>query len=611
MCGIAGFVNFNADITHEKWRKTGENMASSISHRGPDAQNVWSGKNAVLSHARLAVIDIEGGSQPMTKTVDGFTYTIVYNGEIYNTREIKRELIRDGAEFSTYSDTEVILNAYIKYGPGCVHLLNGIFAFAIFDGRTNELFLCRDRFGVKPLFYTHLDGFFIFASEIKALFEFPGIRPELDREGLCEIFGIGPARTPGCGVFKGISELLPATVKHVSKNGEYDKTYFKLHSAIHTDSFEETVDTVRYLLTDSIRRQTVSDVPLCTFLSGGLDSSLITAVTASHISEPLSTYSFEYKDNGKYFKPSDFQPNSDEEYIKIMSEAYGTEHEILVQDTDELVENLFFATEHKDLPGMADVDSSLFGFLRRVKKKHTVALSGECADEIFGGYPWFFRPEMLECNTFPWCPDLSFRLQFLSEDIKRIGINEYVREKYTSFLSDMPTFPYHSATDLRRQEIAYLNLYWFMATLLDRKDRMSMASGLEVRVPFCDHRIVSYVWNIPWDMKAKNGERKHILREAARGLLPEKVRSRPKSPYPKTHNPDFEKKVKAELKRILETPSSPLLGLIDKRKVEELISSEFDYGKPWFGQLMAGPQMIAYLIQVNHWLSHYKIKISL
>ncbi|MBQ7039905.1 MAG: asparagine synthase (glutamine-hydrolyzing) [Clostridia bacterium] len=612
MCGIAGFVNFSSDLRGEKWQNTGKLMADSISHRGPDAKGVWCDKHAILSHARLSVIDIEGGTQPMSKTVDGYTYTIVYNGEIYNTKEIKRELLKDGAaEFTTHSDTEVILNAYIKYGPGCVHLLNGIFAFAIFDERKNELFLCRDRFGVKPLFFTRKNGFFVFASEIKALFKFPDIEPELDEEGLCEIFGIGPARTPGCGVFKGIFELPPATVKHVSKESELDKTYFKLHSCMHTDSFDETVDTVRYLLTDSIRRQTVSDVPLCTFLSGGLDSSLITAVTASHLSEPLCTYSFEYKDNSKYFTPSDFQPNSDEEYIKIMSEAYNTNHEVLVQDTDELVENLYLATEHKDLPGMADVDSSLLGFLRRVKNKHTVALSGECADEIFGGYPWFFRQEMLTCNTFPWCPDLSFRLKFLSEDVKRIGIEDYVHEKYTSFLSDMPEFPYRSATDLRRQEIAYLNLYWFMATLLDRKDRMSMASGLEVRVPFCDHRIVSYVWNIPWDMKAKDGERKHILREAARGLLPEKVRCRPKSPYPKTHNPDFEKKVKAELEKILENSASPLLHLINKEEVEKLINSDFDYGKPWFGQLMAGPQMIAYLIQVNHWLSHYKIKISL
>ena len=612
MCGIAGFVKFDCNINNKEWIKTGENMAYSIAHRGPDARNVWACENAVLSHARLSVIDIAGGGQPMTKIIDGFSYTIVYNGEIYNTKEIKREMLREGGiDFVTNSDTEVILNAYIKYGSGCVHLLNGIFAFAIFDEKEKRLFLCRDRFGVKPLFYTHLDGFFIFASEIKALFEFPGLEAKVDDEGLCEIFGIGPARTPGSGVFKNIYELLPATVKFVSPNSEYDKTYFKLNSCIHTDNFDETVDIVRYLLKDSIKRQTVSDVPLCTFLSGGLDSSIITAVTASHLSEPLSTYSFEYKDNMKFFKPSEFQPNSDEEYIKIMAEEYGTNHEVLIQDTDELVENLYKATEHKDLPGMADVDSSLLGFLKRVKSKHTVALSGECADEIFGGYPWFFRPEMLECDTFPWCPDLSFRLKFLSDDLKRLGVKEYVREKYTSFLSDMPEFPYRTETDLRRQEIAYLNLYWFMSTLLDRKDRMSMASGLEVRVPFCDHRIVSYVWNIPWDMKAKDGERKHILREAAKGILPEKVRCRPKSPYPKTHNPDFEKKVKEELGKILDNPASPLLNLVDKTETKKLLSSDFDYGKPWFGQLMAGPQMIAYLIQINHWLKHYKVKISI
>ena len=610
MCGIAGFVNFKHNLRQKNFEMLGEKMAETIRHRGPDASGVWVSENAVLAHSRLSVIDLSGGAQPMIRTVDGATYTIIYNGELYNTKEIRRELLKEGLEFETSSDTEVLLMAYIKYGSGCVHLLNGIFAFAIWDGKLNELFLCRDRFGVKPLFYTKQADFFVFASEIKALFEF-GVTPVIEEEGLCEIFGIGPARTPGCGVFKGIKEVLPGHQMKISRSGEYQKPYFKLHSAIHTDSYNETIDTVRYLLTDSIRRQTVSDVPLCAFLSGGLDSSIITAVTASHLENRLSTYSFDYEGNAEFFKPSFFQPDSDQAYIEIMSKEYNTDHTVLMQDSKELVENLYWAVEQKDLPGMADVDSSLIGFLKRVKLNHTVALSGECADEIFGGYPWFFKEEMLECNTFPWCPDLSGRLNVLSEDLKYIKIPEYVREKYTSFLSDMPEFPYSTELDLKRQEIAYLNIYWFMSTLLDRKDRMSMASGLEVRVPFCDHRLVSYVWNIPWDMKAKNGERKHILREAARGILPETVRLRKKSPYPKTHNPDFEILVKAELKKILETPSSPILNLIDKKYAKKLTEAEFDYGKPWFGQLMAGPQMIAYLIQINHWLKAYNIKISI
>ena len=610
MCGIAGFVSYNQKLNEKKYEIIGKNMANAISHRGPDQKGLYVSENAVLSHARLCVIDIERGLQPMSKTINNTKYTIVYNGELYNTKEIKRELLRDGAVFETTSDTEVLLLAYIFYGAGCVHLLNGIYSFAIWNDTKKELFMCRDRFGVKPLFYTYFDGFFLFASEIKSFLKFPDFSLKINREGLCEIFGIGPARTPGCGVFEDIYELPPATFRIISRDREIEKRYFELKGAIHTDSFDETVDTVRYLLTDAIRRQTVSDVPLCTFLSGGLDSSLITAVVAKHLNEPLSTYSFDYKGNDEFFKPSDFQPNSDNEYIKIMAEEYSTNHKILIQDSEELLENLYKAVEFKDLPGMADVDSSLLGFLKRVKQNHTVALSGECADEIFGGYPWFFKDEMLNCGTFPWCPDLNVRENILSGDLKGINLKEYVQNKYTSFLSDMPKVAYRNEEELKKQEVGYLNIYWFMATLLDRKDRMSMAHGLEVRVPFCDHRLVQYVWNIPWDMKAKGGERKHILREAAKGLLPEKVRLRPKSPYPKTHNPSFERLVKADLNSILNDKNSPILPLIDVKKAKEMINADFDYGKPWFGQLMAGPQMIAYLIQINHWLKKYNIEIK-
>lgn len=609
MCGIAGFVHQSIPLNQPEYKALGEKMAHTLSHRGPDAEGVVAYNNAVLAHARLAVIDLEGGNQPMTRTRNGKTYTVVYNGELYNTKEIRRELIREGASLSTESDTEVLLLAYMYFGPGFVHLLNGIYAFAIWDESERKLFLCRDRFGVKPLFYTMKDGFFVFGSEIKALFAF-GVPAELDREGLCEIFGIGPAVSPGVGVFKNIHEVKPGYSGYLTEEALCLTPYYRLHSALHTDSYEETVDTVRYLLCDAVRRQTVSDVPLCTFLSGGLDSSLITAIVAKNQQAPLCTYSFDYEGNDRYFKPSEFQPDADGAYINIMAETFKTDHKVLYQNSVQLVENLYKAVEYKDLPGMADVDSSLLGFLRQVRQRHTVALSGECADEIFGGYPWFFKEEMLNCGTFPWCPDVAGREAVLAPALRgKIGLLEYVQEKYESFLSEMPEFTYRNPLDTRRREVGFLNLYWFMATLLNRKDRMSMASGLEVRVPFCDHRLIQYVWNIPWDMKAKDGERKHILREAAKGILPESVRCRKKSPYPKTHNPDFEKLVKQELKAVLQDRNAPIRDLIDLEYANKLTEDNYDYGKPWFGQLMAGPQRIAYLLQVNYWLEKYNVRI--
>ncbi|MBR3942621.1 MAG: asparagine synthase (glutamine-hydrolyzing) [Clostridia bacterium] len=609
MCGIAGFVHWEKSLCNGEYKKTGEKMAHTLVHRGPDAEGVCVLDRAVLAHARLAVIDPSGGSQPMTRERDGKAYTVVYNGELYNTKEIKRELLRAGAVFSTRSDTEVLLLAYMYFGPGFVHLLNGIYSFAIWDDAKQKLFLCRDRFGVKPFYYTFQDGFFVFGSEIKALFAFPNVEANLDEAGICEIFGIGPAVSPGCGVFKDIYEVMPGYSGYLEQDGLKLSAYFRLHASMHTDSFEETVDTVRYLLCDSIRRQTVADVPLCTFLSGGLDSSMITAIVAGNQAEPLCTYSFDYEGNDKYFKPSDFQPDADTPYIQIMAESFGTEHTVLTQNSESLVKNLYRAVHFKDLPGMADVDSSLLGFLAQVKNKHTVALSGECADEIFGGYPWFFREEMLNCNTFPWCPDVKARAKMLSPQLKNVDVLGYVQAQYERFLSDMPAFPYTNPLDVRRREISYLNIYWFMTTLLTRKDRMSMASGLEVRVPFCDHRLVQYVWNIPWDMQAKNGERKHILREAARGILPESVRSRKKSPYPKTHNPDFERMVKADLAVLISDKNAPLWALADMEYAKSLVAGEFDYGKPWFGQLMAGPQRIAYLLQINEWMKQYKVRV--
>ena len=609
MCGIAGFVHWDKPLCEPEYKKTGEIMARTLAHRGPDARGVCVLEHAVLAHARLAVIDPTGGGQPMQRELNGVQYTVVYNGELYNTKEIRRELLRAGAVFQTQSDTEVLLLAYMYFGPGFVHLLNGIYAFAIWDGAKQKLFMCRDRFGVKPFYYTFKDGFFVFGSEIKALFAFPNVQAELDEAGICEMFGIGPAVSPGSGVFKDVFEVMPGYSGYLDRDGLKLSAYFRLHSALHTDSYNETVDTVRYLLCDAVRRQTVSDVPLCTFLSGGLDSSLITAIAAGTQKEPLCTYSFDYEGNDRYFKPSDFQPDADNPYIQIMSASFGTAHTVLTQNSEALVENLYHAVHYKDLPGMADVDSSLLGFLAQVKQKHTVALSGECADEIFGGYPWFFREEMLNCNTFPWCPDLKGRAEMVSPHLKNIDICGYVQTKYEDFLSDMPGFSYTNLQELRRREISYLNIYWFMATLLTRKDRMSMASGLEVRVPFCDHRLVQYAWNIPWDMQAKNGERKHILREAAKGILPETVRLRKKSPYPKTHNPDFEQMVKGKLAELVADHTAPIWAVANQQYAQALVTGEFDYGKPWFGQLMAGPQRIAYLLQINEWLSKYNVRI--
>lgn len=616
MCGIAGFISFDRDNGRPQWAAIAHSMGEALNHRGPDDKGTWLCPAGALIHRRLAVIDPDRGRQPMTRTRDCAEYTIVYNGELYNTDALRRELSDQGYRFETSSDTEVLLTAYMAWGEEVPARLEGIYAFVIWDGVRNQFFACRDRFGVKPFFYALADdGALVFGSELKALFRYPGLTPRVDAAGWCEVLGIGPARTSGCGVFSGVKELEPAHSMTISRGGIRKRRYWSLESRPHTDDYEDTVLRVRELVTGAITRQLVSDVPLCTFLSGGLDSSVISAVAARDYQRrglpALETYSFDYTDNAKYFTPSSFQPDADQPWVERMTEAFHTRHTVLTCPIPDLCALLDDAVAAKDLPGMADVDSSLLYFCRRVAERHVVALSGECADEVFGGYPWFERSEMLHADTFPWCRDLDARREVFDAGLwKRLGVSDYVDYRYRASVAQTPRLEGEDPENARRREVAWLNLNWFMTTLLDRKDRMSMASGLEVRVPFCDHHLVEYVWNIPWSMKAMNGRRKQVLRDAAEGLLPEDVRLRPKSPYPKTHNPLYEQLVRAGVLTLLDDRDAPIHSLVDAEALRAgLLQNAGDYGKPWFGQLMAGPQMLAYLIQLNAWMLEFGLHL--
>lgn len=615
MCGIAGIINFKKNlVTYKEYnRLLVKEMAQAISHRGPDSSGEWVGEHAAFSHTRLAVIDPEGGKQPMQRISEGHEFVITYNGELYNTDELRLTLKKFGYSFTTSSDTEVLLYAYIHYGEKCVDLLNGIYAFCIWDTMRQKVFICRDRFGVKPFFYTQKSNTVIFASELKAIFKHPLISPEIDSDSLREIFAIAPARTPGTGVFKDIKELRPGHTMTIDRNGIRIKRYWSLESLDHTDSYEETIEQVRELLSDAIKRQLVSDVPIGTLLSGGLDSSIITAVAARHMENEgrqLSTYSFDYQDNDKYFKASDFQPDADAPWVKRMTEEFNTAHTNLCCPNTYLLDYLKSATYYKDLPGMADVDSSLLYFCKKIKENHTVVLSGECSDEIFGGYPWFRSAKAFETPAFPWCYDLSLRNNVLIDSVaESLKLEEYSRARYDESIAETPYYDGDSEEERRRREISYLNITWFMTNLLDRKDRMSMASGLEVRVPFCDHHLVEYVWNIPWEMKNRNNISKNILREAAKGILPEDVLMRKKSPYPKTHNPYYESAIKSYIKRLTEDKNCMLFAFADRQKVLNLCRESLDYGKPFFGQLMAGPQFLGFLAQVNYWLEEFKPRL--
>lgn len=611
MCGIAGFYHKEKDYREraEYYRSLLTAMHQAQWHRGPDDEGIYLSRHCGLSHSRLSIIDIQGGHQPMIRSRDGRTCAIVYNGELYNTAELRQMLQIRGCQFTTTSDTEVILTGVMELGVEFVKKMNGIFAFALWDSKGKKLYLFRDPMGVKPLFYTWCEEELIFASELKGIFAHPLPKPEVDREGWNEIFGIGPARSGGCGVFKGVHEVLPGEYLVCTKDGCHREKYWRLHSHPHEDDYERTVEKVSELVYSAVAGQMVSDVPICTFLSGGVDSSLVSSICASELKKQgkqLATFSFDFVDNEKNFRKNDFQPSQDRPYVEKMVEYLGSEHHFLECSNEQQISMLKDSVKAHDLPAMADVDSSMLYFCSQVAKTHKVTLTGECADEIFGGYPWFHKKEMLESGTFPWTMDLAPRKQLLTEEfLEYLKMDEYVDEAYHKSLAEVPKCSEDTEEEARRREISYLNLKWFMQTLLNRMDRTSMYCGLEARVPFADIRIVQYVWNVPWEMKARNGVVKNLLRQAGQRRLPEEVLFRRKSPYPKTYDPKYEKLLKSMFQEMLEDSNAPVLRFLDKKKLQNFMKQSSDYGKPWYGQLMAGPQMLAYLFQVNEWMKMY------
>ena len=603
MCAIAGVIGLACD------EKSVLDMMQTMLRRGPDGNGCYRDGQCTLLHSRLAIVDLEGGRQPMVLQWAGETYTITYNGELYNTDDVRRNLLRLGHQFNGHSDTEVVLHAYAQWGEAALEQLNGIFAFGVWEKNAKRLFLARDRIGVKPLFYMCKDGGLLFSSEIKTLLAFPGVKPQLDASGIGEIFLLGPGRTPGSGVFRNIYELEPGCCGYFEDGRLRIRQYWRLTDREHRESFDETVEQVRYLVRDAIRRQMVSDVPIGTFLSGGLDSSLISAVCAEELKKQgktLDTFSVDYKNNDKYFTGDAFQPTSDESFIRIMVQTLNTRQHDSVLTPQDLVDALADATLARDLPGMADVDFSLLAFCKEIRSHVKVGLSGECADEIFGGYPWYRDPKVRAVDGFPWAQNTAYRASLLKPDaLGGIDPIEFVQDRYRQSIDQADILPGNSDTEKRMKQMVYLNQKWFMQTLLDRKDRMSMYNGLEVRVPFCDHRIAQYLYGVPWEYKDHNGYEKGLLRTAMTGVLPESVLCRKKSPYPKTYDPGYLRIVSSWLRRILDDPNAPLLQIVRKDALEQLLTAEHTW--PWYGQLMKVPQTIAYMLQVDFWLRKYRI----
>jgi asparagine synthase (glutamine-hydrolysing)/amidotransferase len=616
MCGIVGWVDYARDLTSE--RATARAMTDTMACRGPDAEGLWTSPHAALGHRRLAVIDLEGGRQPMAAEADGRTQAVItFCGEVYNFRELRAELGGRGHVFRTASDTEVVLRAYLEWGAGFADHLNGMFAVGVWDPRSEELLLVRDRMGVKPLYYLVTPDGILFGSEPKAILANPMAPRRVDADGLREILDM--VKTPEAAVFSGMREVRPGQLVRLNRGGLSKHRYWTLEAREHTDDRETTIATVRGLLEDIVARQLISDVPLCTLLSGGLDSSAVTALAARTLAAqgngPVHSFSVDFDAAQRDFQPDAVRGAADAPFVRELVAHAGTDHTEVLLDSGDLAEpgvrDAVLRAVDQPPAFWGDMWPSLYLLFRAVRQRSTVALSGEAADELFGGYRWFRNPGAIRAGTFPWLTSGSARyfggLGLFDAGLKeKLDIPGHRQERYADAIAEVPVLPGEDAAERRMREMTYLNLTRFVQTLLDRKDRMSMAVGLEVRVPFCDHRLVEYVFNAPWELKSFDGREKSLLRAAVADLLPRGILERVKTPYPATQDPAYERALRVELAELAADPNAPVLPLLDGEKVRRLadrplgeVSRPYDRG---------GLELALWF---NRWLTSYGITLDL
>ncbi|SDP84621.1 asparagine synthase (glutamine-hydrolysing) [Actinopolyspora xinjiangensis] len=617
MCGLTGWVSYQRDLTGQT--EIIDAMTRTMECRGPDDGGTWVSEHALLGHRRLSIIDPAAGAQPMPAEAEDDSLPVIsYTGEVYNYRELRDELAELGHRFRTGTDTEVVLRAYQQWGAEFPERLNGIYAMAIWDPRSEELLLVRDRMGVKPLYYYPTEDGVLFGSEPKAVLAHPEAEAVVDADGLREIFGI--VKTPGHGVFRGMHEVRPATVVRFGRDGQHTTQYWQLRARPHTDDLDTTIRKVRELLEDIVQRQLVADVTVGTLLSGGMDSSAVTALAARALREkgheqPVQAFSVDFKGHSERFASNVQWEDPDTPFAIEVAEHVGAEHIIVELDNQDVLdpEVRESVLRAQDLPvSTGDMEYSLLVLCRELRKRMTVALSGEAADELFGGYTWFHDEEAVQADTFPW--HHPFEKAGGIGALRQVGLwdrlemDEYVKRRYTQALEEVPRLEGETGTRERMRELTYLNLTRWENFLLDRKDRISMAASLEVRVPFTDHRLVEYVYNTPWEMKNFDGREKSLLREALRGVLPDSALDRKKNPYPSTQDEKYETALRERVEGLL-TKGSPVLDLVPESGIRSLLDEPFGtygVGGPWGARAV-----LERLVEFDNWVTEYNVRVEL
>ncbi|MAE94442.1 MAG: asparagine synthase (glutamine-hydrolyzing) [Deltaproteobacteria bacterium] len=562
MCGIAGIYDLGgAGIDTASL----DRMVAALHHRGPDARGTWTRGPIALGHTRLSIIDLEGGAQPMSNPA-GFLH-ITFNGEIFNYRELREELVEKGHSFATRSDTEVILHLYEERGQDCVEDLNGQFAFAIWDERSGRLFLARDRLGIRPLYFSQPRGKFLFASEVKALLRHPEVRGEIDLEALDEIFTFWCPVAPRT-IFRGIRELPPGTTMTLEEGRSSTRTYWQLdyHGSSNRASEAENAAQLRELLIDATRLRLRSDVPVGAYLSGGLDSSALVAMVEGFSDTPLRTFSVAFED-----------PELDESrFQQEMIRHLHTDHSELRCSSRDIGAVFPDVIQHAETPLIRTAPAPLFLLSRLVRESgFKVVLTGEGADEVLGGYDLFkeakirrfwaampdsrLRPQLLE-RLYPYMEKIqaqpeAYRRAFFhvrSGDLASPFFSHLPRWELTSWikrfysrevkaqLADFDVYA-HQRERLPSgydrwdafEQAQYLESSILMPgyILSSQGDRMAMGHSVEGRFPFLDHRVVEFAAGLPPRLKMKVLNEKFLLKEAVRDLLPSSITRRPKQPY--------------------------------------------------------------------------------
>ena len=509
---------------------------------------------------------------------------------------------------SAATDAHLVMAAYRKWGEDYPRHVEGPVVTCVMDVDEDALVLSRDRMGERPVFYATSGGSASFCDHPDMLLKAARAEPVVDADGLRELFGLGPARTPGRTYYRDILELEPGCALVIRGGETRIERYYRIEDRPHEDDASRTTARVRELLEGAV--DDVAPLTGAVMLSGGLDSTALTALLSRRV-KGLRSFSVDYRDSAADFRGNAFRKELDAPYIQEAVRAFSTQHRDVILDQRDLAKGLARAVSLRGFPGMADIDASLMLLSEQISRYDRRVVSGECGDEVFGGYPWFRGEARLD--GFPWSGSLELRESLLLPEVReKLNIREYVGDLFATRKALADPGPSYPERERRLRTMQRLCFEYFMTNLQERAVRMGEGAGIDILTPLCDERLAEYVYNVPWEMKFMNGQEKGLFRAAVSDLLPERLLRRTKSPYPKTCSPAFTQLVRRMAEEMLRDDDAPLFALVDRKKVRALVHSDLNPADtPWYGQLMAGPQLLGHLWQINRWMEERNIKIEI